>query len=177
MFLHFISAWGKKAARKKLADLCHFLYFNYQIFTEYLLRTKENIWNVMWRRHIRWTRPFFTTDAYTVTGDRGAKAQRQQDRQTHTQKGRHDKVLIWQYNQKMPEWGKAWSRWTDFITGGCSEGKGLEAWVELGETERHVWCTKQSRQEVPSLQPWVTVPGLKKNKTHVLQRPLQHYSQ
>ena len=84
MFLHFISAWGKKAAREKLADLCHFLYFNYQIFTEYLLRTKENIWNVMWRRHIRWTRPFFTTDAYTVTGDRGAKAQRQQDRQTHT---------------------------------------------------------------------------------------------
>lgn len=33
---------------------------------------------------LRWTRPFFTTDAYTVTGDRGAKAQRQQDRQTHT---------------------------------------------------------------------------------------------
>ena len=27
----------------------------------------------MWSRNIRCTRPFFTTDAYTVTGDRGAK--------------------------------------------------------------------------------------------------------
>lgn len=34
--------------------------------------------------NIRWTRPFFSTDAYTVTGDRGAKTQRQQGRQTHT---------------------------------------------------------------------------------------------
>lgn len=34
---------GKKAAREKLADLCHFLYFNYLIFTEYLLCTKGNI--------------------------------------------------------------------------------------------------------------------------------------
>ena len=159
MLLYFIST------REKLADLCHFLYFNYQIFTEYLLCTKANIWNVMWRRNIRCTRPFFTTDVYTVTGDRGAKTQRQQDRQTHThRKEARDKMLIWQYNQKTPKSGKAWPRWTDFITGGCSEGEGLEAWVELGETERDVWCTKQSRQEVQSLQPWVTVPGLKKKK-------------
>ena len=172
MLLYFIST------REKLADLCHFLYFNYQIFTEYLLCTKANIWNVMWRRNIRCTRPFFTTDAYTVTGDRGAKTQRQQDRQTHThRKEARDKMLIWQYNQKTPKSGKAQLRWTDFITGGCSEGEGLEAWVELGETERDVWCTKQSRQEVQSLQPWVTVPGLKKKKPDVVQWSLQHYLQ
>lgn len=103
-----------------------------------------------------------------LRGTEEQRHKRQQDRQTHThRKEARDKMLIWQYNQKTPKSGKAWPRWTDFITGGCSEGEGLEAWVELGETERHVWCTKQSRQEVQILQPWVTVPGLKKKKSHM----------
>ena len=173
MFLHFISAWEKKAVRCyagfMLVSLCQ-LSNIYQIPTlcqgEYLMcdvKVKHEMYEAIFHhRCLYYCWGYKSTDTETArpTHTR-TRAHIHTHTHTHTQsKEGRDKTLIWQYSQKMSKWRRERSRRADFITGDCSEGKEFEAWVELREIKRHGWRTKQPRQEVQSLQPWITVTSL-----------------
>lgn len=77
MFLSFTPAWEK--AVTGYVDPGHLLNFRDQIFTEHLLRAKENMYCVVSRRNRRSTRQSFITDAYNIAGDR-----RYTQTETHT---------------------------------------------------------------------------------------------
>lgn len=108
--------------------------------------------NVMPRRNRRCMRLSFSIDAYSFAGDIWAQTGTAKHTHTHTQsKEVWDKMLIWQYSQKMPKWRrKSWRR-ADFIIGGCAEGEGLEAWIKFQKVKRHE-CIKKATQTGSSKQ-------------------------
>lgn len=88
-----------------MLDSWQFWYFDYQIFTEHLPCANKNIYCMVSRRN----EMSFTTDTYGIVRDIRC-TDTDTERHTHAlskSKEVHNKVLIWQYSQKMTmKWEK-----------------------------------------------------------------------